>query len=428
MTESPDPATDPTRPVAPQSWWRQPVPPDGVVRLLEIVALAIICGAGGGLLEGVILLFRRFVLHQFINTSPMVVWMAPLAYLFLFAVFGGAVFLLRLFTRQIGLQTVAAVFGSWGAFRLVALLLDMQLHPYAILLLALGGGVVLGRIVIRPGVRQLLVPVAAVLLAITGALTVGMPRAEEWLEARAIGRLPDPRSGAPNVLLIILDTVRGESLSLHGYQRPTTPHIDEWAAEGTLFDRAIAPAPWTLPTHMTLFTGHLPHETRANWLTPFQEGFLTLAEAFRGEGYLTGALVANLGYTTSETGLLRGFAHRDHFAVSRAQLKLSTELFQARIRRKTGRNSRRYPARKNYRTTIDSFLRWLDSAPDRPFFVFVNLFDAHAPYYATADLRRAFADSSHRGTTLRRESGSQQRAPGNGPQRHATTSMRALPA
>jgi arylsulfatase A-like enzyme len=49
----------------------------------------------------------------------------------------------------------------------------------------------------------------------------------------------------PNIVLIILDTVRGDHLSALGYARPTTPHLDRLAREGTVFEKAVAPAPWT---------------------------------------------------------------------------------------------------------------------------------------------------------------------------------------
>ena len=85
----------------------------------------------------------------------MVIWMAPLAYLFVFAALGGVILLLRLiFRRQISLQTVAAVLGSWAAFGLVALLFDRRMHEIAVLLLTLGIGILFGRLVIRPRVRS----------------------------------------------------------------------------------------------------------------------------------------------------------------------------------------------------------------------------------------------------------------------------------
>ena len=76
-----------------------------------------------------------------------------------------------------------------------------------------------------------------------------------------------PPSGAKNVLLIVLDTVRAESLSLYGYARDTTPNLARWAKKGVRFDRAIATAPWTLPSHGSFFTGQWPYKLNLHWQT-----------------------------------------------------------------------------------------------------------------------------------------------------------------
>ena len=61
-------------------------------------------------------------------------------------------------------------------------------------------------------------------------------------------------------MLIVLDTVRAKSLSLYGYSRATTPNLDRLAARGVVFERALSTAPWTLPSHGSMFTGRFPHE------------------------------------------------------------------------------------------------------------------------------------------------------------------------
>ena len=66
--------------------------------------------------------------------------------------------------------------------------------------------------------------------------------------------------GARNVLLIVWDTVRAGNLSLYGYGRRTTPHLERLAARGVRLERAFATSPWTLPSHASLFTGRWPHE------------------------------------------------------------------------------------------------------------------------------------------------------------------------
>ena len=89
---------------------------------------------------------------------------------------------------------------------------------------------------------------------------------------------PLPPPGSPNVLLIVLDTVGADHLSLHGYNRPTSPTIDELAARGIRFNRVRATSSWTLPSHASMFTGKWPHELSAGWFTPLDGAYPTLAE------------------------------------------------------------------------------------------------------------------------------------------------------
>src|SRR6185295_4580364 len=70
---------------------------------------------------------------------------------------------------------------------------------------------------------------------------------------------PDRHPGAPpNVVLLVLDTVRSDHLGCYGYGRPTSPGIDAFAATATRYTRSLSAAPWTVPTHASLFTGMAP--------------------------------------------------------------------------------------------------------------------------------------------------------------------------
>ncbi|PSB57040.1 sulfatase, partial [filamentous cyanobacterium CCP1] len=62
----------------------------------------------------------------------------------------------------------------------------------------------------------------------------------------------------PDILFLVLDTQRADRLSCYGYDAPTSPHLDAFAAKATLFQRAIAPAQWTIPSHASMFTGVYP--------------------------------------------------------------------------------------------------------------------------------------------------------------------------
>src|SRR5690606_10640262 len=105
---------------------------------------------------------------------------------------------------------------------------------------------------------------------------------------------------APNVLLIILDTVRGRNVSLYGYARSTMPALSRWAADGVVVENAFSPASWTGPSHASMFTGVTPSRLGMSWKTwerSLPDTIPTLAEAFRDAGYATGGFVANLLYT-----------------------------------------------------------------------------------------------------------------------------------
>ncbi|MCC6695741.1 MAG: sulfatase [Candidatus Hydrogenedentes bacterium] len=112
-------------------------------------------------------------------------------------------------------------------------------------------------------------------------------------------------STATPVVLIVCDTLRADHLSLYGYLRETSPHLDAFAKEAVVYENAIAQETWTLPSHGTMFTGLYPknHGLTANANLP--ESTVTLAEVLRGAGYLTA------GYTGFSFWLYpwRGFAH-----------------------------------------------------------------------------------------------------------------------
>ena len=126
-----------------------------------------------------------------------------------------------------------------------------------------------------------------------------------------------PPANSPNVLLIVLDTVRADHLSLYGYERPTTPNLERLAKRGIRFDNARATAPWTLPSHASMFTGHWPHELGAKWMTPLRGNLPTLAEYLGAHGYATAGFVANVVYCSQETGLARGFTHYEDYVLEK---------------------------------------------------------------------------------------------------------------
>jgi arylsulfatase A-like enzyme len=248
-----------------------------------------------------------------------------------------------------------------------------------------------------PTRRQFLVSSAAML----GGLAIGVEGWRQLGELRAVVGLPRAAKNLPNVLLVVLDTVRAKSLSLYGYERSTSPFLEELARSGVTFQQAMATAPWTLPSHGSLFTGLYPHEFRSGWLTPFNVSQPVLAEVLAAQGYVTGGFIANRDYTTSELGLARGFAYyRD------SQISVRQAVGDSFLGREVSKDddqraqwtSRGLLYRISAEETNQAFLSWQAQHADRPFFAFLNFYDAHDPYVPPGSYAHLFSESESTGS------------------------------
>lgn len=362
------------------------------------LALAIWFGLAVGLAEAATRAALMLLPGRWARVSPHVVWMAPAFDVALFAAAGLVLSVLALAWPRLRSLTVAVlVFVFLGL--LGPLLFVPRLHPLAGTLLAAGlaaqGARLLGRRALLWETvlhRTTPVLVAAVLL---GAVAVTV---WPWLEERrARAALAPAPASAPNVLLVVLDTVRAKSVSLYGYPRPTTPVLERLAGRGVVFERALATSSWTLPSHASMFTGRYPHELSANWLEPLDRTFPTLAETFRDHGYLTAGFTANLLYTTRETGLARGFLRYEDYPVSIGMAVHSSFLGRWLDQWLLGSDGHREVlAVKPGESVTRAFLHWLDGRGERPFFAFLNYMDAHAPYVAPAPFAERFGPTRRR--------------------------------
>jgi arylsulfatase A-like enzyme/Flp pilus assembly protein TadD len=173
-----------------------------------------------------------------------------------------------------------------------------------------------------------------------------------------------PANDSPNVILITIDTVRADHLGCYGYKLIETPNLDALAAAGARFTNAYTPVPITLPAHSVMLTGTYPmrtgmHDFSGNRLNSSQP---TLATLLRAKGYATGAVVGS-AVLDSRFGLNRGFDfYYDHFDFSR----LDERNIDAMMR----------PGGE----VVDRALNWLDSKQQKPFLLWVHLYDAHHPY------------------------------------------------
>lgn len=176
-----------------------------------------------------------------------------------------------------------------------------------------------------------------------------------WGNPQIVGPAGERR---PNVILISLDTVRADHLSLYGYRRQTTPHLQAWARRwATVFETTVASAPWTLPSHVAMLSGIDAVHHGVNRHGPVPLSLPLLPERLRDAGYATYATTAGV-LLTPQLGFLRGF---DDFWV-RGKMESLPE-WDAEL----GNG------------VLDA-LHWLKAHRDERFFLFFHTFEAHAPY------------------------------------------------
>ena len=196
----------------------------------------------------------------------------------------------------------------------------------------------------------------------------------------------------PNVLLITWDTVRADHLSLHGYERNTTPNLDKFAATATVFPRAAASGDMTLSTHASIFTGVSVRSHRAHFDTPdFPEGrplspkFDTLAEQLAGHGYRTIAIAANHAYLTDDFGMSQGFDYFNSSAAVPPLGKAESYFLRQGIRDVLALFVPRKMYDPLYRNAEEINAEAIQlvkqiKTSNAPIFMFLNYMDAHDPY------------------------------------------------
>lgn len=181
-----------------------------------------------------------------------------------------------------------------------------------------------------------------------------------------------------NVLLISIDTIRPDRLSCYSRKYVQTPQIDGLAAQGFVFERAFAHNPITLPSHVNILLGITPpaHGVHDNSKFKVREDFLTLAEYLKGKGYSTGAFIGAFPLD-SRFGLNQGFDVYDESYPSRFGEMLS------------------FPER-DAGQVIQAALAWLEKQNSK-WFLFVHVWDPHAPYRPAQPFSETFKDDLYSG-------------------------------
>jgi len=253
-----------------------------------------------------------------------------------------------------------------------------RLAMRALILLLGAGAFIAGRLIPHRTLRILLALDFALALLGVGlyAIWPSMHRADIELN-------PSGPIGAPNIILITLDTVRADHLSLYGYPHRTTPSIDKWARQGVVFQNAIAPTSWTLPSHASIFTGLLPHQHGADKDDPLDPRWWTISEVLSSRGYETAGFTSNLGWGLRGWGLGNGFELYDDDSTS-VRHNLGSLLLGRLLLQRLYRDyvQPQEMERRDASQINRDVLHWFHHRSPRPFYLFINYYDVHAPYLA----------------------------------------------
>lgn len=204
-----------------------------------------------------------------------------------------------------------------------------------------------------------------------------------------------------DVVFVVLDSARKDRVSAFGHDRETTPAFDEIASEATVYENAFVPAPWTLPSHCSMFTGRLPSEHGiTNGFTDrrleLPSEYPTIAEQLSGRGYATAGF-SNNPWVGQLSGLNRGFDRfvewdleisRDGEVTSSRALDDVYSALHSALGRAAGQPHVLLKRRFFTSNLIERANEWLAATEERPSFTFMNLMEAHSPYYPPGDAFR----------------------------------------
>ncbi len=364
-------------------------PEEAVLGLGDVLMLAVVFSLATALAESAVLAVLRVGLGQMVRTGPHIVWMSSLMNLAVLGVLGAALWALGMAWRKVRTQDVVVFFFALLATDAVLNRLPIadRAESWTKWMLAAGIAVAVTRVTRRFYSADRRAQYGKPAAALTGVVLLlsAVAFAYPGVRERIIRAGLPPAGSGPNVLLIILDTVRAANLSLYGYSRPTTPRLERFAETGVVFERAIAPSSWTLPSHAVLFTGRHANELNADWWKPLKGTHPTLAEVLSARGYATAGFSANTRYASAESGLARGFDRFEDYSLKPGEA-LRTSAMLRRALRWFGAGSvtdNENNGRKIASDVNRAFLSWLDDKPTgRPFFAFLNYFDSHDPYFS----------------------------------------------
>ena len=159
--------------------------------------------------------------------------------------------------------------------------------------------------------------------------------------------------------LISIDTLRPDRLGVYGAERDTSPALERLARDGIVFETAVAPSPWTLPSHASMVTSTYPRVHGADTVTPIAASTPLVSEILNAAGWQTAGFIDS-AYLAPNFGFHRGFDHYDNQEPPPGDYRQGAPILRQRL------------------------LDWLAAADQRPAFVFWHIMDVHGPYWASA--------------------------------------------
>lgn len=218
------------------------------------------------------------------------------------------------------------------------------------------------------------------------------------LSRRASARSNTPRADGFNVIILLVDMLRRDHLGCYGYERMTSPFIDEMAAEGIKFNNAVSQCSWTLPSVATVFSGYYPtmHGVKRE-RDGMPTSLTTIAEMFRERGYSTAAFITN-PYLKKVYNLHQGFDWYDDNLLKRTFFHLAVEntpylriipqivyetkrLLGLPVEKPDEREFVTWWSKKLNASSVNMrALKWVKKNRKAPFFLYVHYIDVHGPY------------------------------------------------
>lgn len=363
------------------------------MRKSDIFVIAAWSATVFGFLEGIVLVICRAFPA---NVAPYKVsndalWIAPLVDLLVFFFVAVGLLLIMQLARK-RLSGASALTVAYGVFLFLGLLAVISVpklvHLLSAALLCLGLTVAICRklagaenaVIAYLRAHMLWIP----MLIVSAALGVS---GFEWTrEAAAFRRLPAPQTGAANVLVIMLDTVRYDRFTrLAGSS--LTPHLDRLIAKGVKYDNAWSTTSWSLPSQVSILTGRYPHEHGADWpALALANKYPTLGEVLGQRGYVSGAFSGNASWVTPEY-MGRGFLRFDVYILEDI---LRRTAYGRLIERLLWEFGYHYAGRGKGAPRVNAeFLKFLDDYPNRPFFAYLCYMDVNQAFH-NRRLNRAF--------------------------------------